>query len=73
MGRSGSAKVTEGGMGSAKVTESDVFLSTKIFQILLFDVGWAGVYNIIFFYILILLKNLLPRRRREKKKEPETL
>ena len=57
------AKVTE---GWSKVSESDVFLSTKIFKILLFDVGWAGVFNIIIFYILILLKKILPRRRREK-------
>ena len=49
------------------MTESDVFLSTKIFQILLYDVGWAGVFNIIFFYILILLKKLLLRRKHEKK------
>ena len=52
--------MTEVGVG-----KSDVFSSTKIFQILLFGVGWAGVYDLIFFYILILFKKLLVRRRRE--------
>ena len=65
-------KVTEGGGVGKSDGKWRFFLSTKNFQILLFDVSWAGVFNIIFFYILILLKNLLPRRRRQKK-EPETL